>query len=334
MSHKVTYVIDHLNNVKLLFGIQCVQNDILFKVNKEPKVELPALSLKQMYKDGLLTEDTDKYPFKLFHQIMGNMIVRGTFKFEIENETLAVTFKHDYLPSTILIRVNTPLKSEFKEPEFESKKDTNLDIKYLSWPTDTKVYYFQSASKLFNTRQQVINSLSPESLSAQYCKLSDAPGISEGSDQIWYLKRKIFEKCPLIAAGTSDSDVKKVVDEFGNGFQLSETHDLIGVCDASDVDNTRCALNNWADTDKSRVLIYDSDAAHTSMCAGDIIKTHQNKIIFADGNGWYKIKQKKKCKHCSSHILFTTCKICSRCKSARYCSRKCQKIHWKNGHRV
>ncbi len=338
MSHAVTYVIDHLNNVTLFFGIQWFRNDILFQVSMYPKVDLPVLSLKQMYKDGLITNEKEKYPFELFHKIMGHMIATDMFQFEFEMDTLAVIFAHDCLPSIISIILDTSSKPECQEIEVQSDtyNDKDLDITRLSWPTDNKVGYFPECryKPFIMTKQQILNSLSPESLTKQYCKLSDAPGISEGSDEIWYLKRKIFAKCPLIAAGTSILDVKKVIDEFGNGFQLSETHDLIGVCDASDADYTRCALNHWANTDKPRVLIFESEASHTSMCAGDIIRTHKNKIFFADGNGWYKVQKKKECAHCGSHILFTTCKICSACKSARYCTRKCQKIDWKKNHRL
>merc|ERR1712228_24326 len=43
-----------------------------------------------------------------------------------------------------------------------------------------------------------------------------------------------------------------------------------------------------------------------------------------------KKKVKKRCYQCKKSVKL---RICSKCKSVRYCSRKCQKISWKSKHR-
>ncbi len=314
------YVIDYLDNDTLFFEIQLVAHDILFKLTLHRKEDFPRLSLQEMYQDGLLTDEPEIYGFELFYQIMGCMITRRTFEFDLGMETLAVTFDHPNLPCGVKIRIDTIT------PSYITK---------LLWPTDWKIAHIQPAPPRFlQTRREVLNSLSKDSVSEQYSSLSDVPGISTGTDQIWYLKSSILIKCPLLTEGISDFEVKTVVDEFGNGFPLSETHNLLGNCDASDLNNIKHALNQWTNTDKQKLLLFDANASHTSMGTGDIVKTESNQIWFVNGNHWYKIKSKKKCAVCSSHILFSKCKICKGCKNIRYCSRKCQKIDWKKTHRL
>ena len=98
----------------------------------------------------------------------------------------------------------------------------------------------------------------------QYKQISDAPNIQPGSDEIWYIKRKVYHTTYI---GMGGQHAKQLID----CTDLTKTHIMIGKMDASNWDQTfeELQADHWSPFGEASSLITKLDVGHTS----DVIKT-------------------------------------------------------------
>eukprot|EP01113_Clastostelium_recurvatum_P040855 TRINITY_DN6408_c0_g1_i1.p1 TRINITY_DN6408_c0_g1~~TRINITY_DN6408_c0_g1_i1.p1 ORF type:complete len:200 (-),score=34.42 TRINITY_DN6408_c0_g1_i1:6-605(-) len=89
---------------------------------------------------------------------------------------------------------------------------------------------------------------------------------------------------------------------------------------------------------KAKEIFFNCEGPHLGM-AKQLLKANKDKpdhfIVHVfehmrnNPDYEYDIRLRLNCHQCGEAVVL---QVCSRCKQARYCSKECQRIHWKEGH--